>query len=256
MTTDYIDYLRRAALSPGIRALKDRALALMNLSPGQAVLDLGCGPGLDTVIYATAVGPTGSVLGIDADPAMVTAAETAARGAGVSAWLTHRAGTADTLALADSSFDVVHAERLLQHVTEPVGARITLEASRVVRRGGLVIFADTDWASLSIDVSELELERRVTRAHLTLFGNAVAGRQLPRLLRSAGLIEIETEGFSLPLEGSTLSYLLGPTERWALQTGLLTTAEWWRWRSALAYLVAPNWGYAHVTVVLAAGRRP
>jgi SAM-dependent methyltransferase len=252
----YAAYLRRAAVAPAVAAVKQRARELLALSAGDRVLDIGCGPGIDTVDYAAIVGPTGFVVGLDTDPAMIAAADDAARRAGVTGWTRHIVGQGNALPQAPQSCDAVHCERLLQHLTAPVGAQVVREAVRVTRAGGRVVVADTDWATLSIDVEEAELERRLTRVHVARFANGFAGRQIPRLLRGAGLVEVRVEHHVLPLDGAALGFLLAPTEQWALATGMLTYAEWLRWRFSLARAMTGGLGQAYVVLVLASGTRP
>ena|SRR5439155_19960771 len=58
-------------------------LALRKLMTGEAVLDVGCGAGLDSILAARAVGPSGKVIGVDMIKAMVDKAKTNAKMAGV-----------------------------------------------------------------------------------------------------------------------------------------------------------------------------
>ncbi|MDS0282688.1 class I SAM-dependent methyltransferase [Haloarcula onubensis] len=51
--------------------LRDRTIAALSLAPGDTVLDVGCGPGSNFERLADAVGPTGTVVGVDASPGMV-----------------------------------------------------------------------------------------------------------------------------------------------------------------------------------------
>src|SRR5690606_35495148 len=58
-------------------------VALASLAPGEVVVDLGCGGGLDVLVAARKVGPTGRVIGIDMTPEMVELARRNARRAGL-----------------------------------------------------------------------------------------------------------------------------------------------------------------------------
>src|SRR6185436_15568436 len=57
--------------------------SLGQLQPGQRVVDVGCGAGIDSLIAAKMVGPTGQVIGVDMTPAMLTKARRAAAEAGL-----------------------------------------------------------------------------------------------------------------------------------------------------------------------------
>src|SRR6266571_4986412 len=57
--------------------------AMANLRPGEVVVDLGCGGGLDVFLAAAKVGPTGKAIGIDMTPEMLALARTNAAKAGL-----------------------------------------------------------------------------------------------------------------------------------------------------------------------------
>ena len=82
---DYLDTTTRL-MAPS----KQRSYELMHLEPGHRVLDVGCGPGSDTLAISNLVGPTGEVYGADYDAQMVAQANERAKAAGVSARVTHR----------------------------------------------------------------------------------------------------------------------------------------------------------------------
>lgn len=75
-------------------------LALGELRPGEVVLDLGCGAGMDSILAARRVGPTGRVIGVDMTPAMVEKARANAQAAGL-ANAECRHGEAERLPVGD-----------------------------------------------------------------------------------------------------------------------------------------------------------
>jgi ubiquinone/menaquinone biosynthesis C-methylase UbiE len=116
-----------------------KLLLAAGVQPGDRVLDVGCGPGFFARMLAEAVGPQGSVVGLDAAPEMI---EYAARKARRLANCTFQAGTAEALPFADLSFDVVVSSLMVHHL--PAGARVEAvrEMHRVLRTGGTVLIAD------------------------------------------------------------------------------------------------------------------
>lgn len=140
------DYLMRLAASDLGRGYKALATAQLDLHDGLDVLDLGCGPGADLLAYAKAVGPTGSVLGLDHDADAVARAR-----ARVGGLTTVRVEEADVhrLDLASDSVDRAHTDRVLQHVAHP--GLVLAETFRVLRPGGRAVLAEPDWGTLVVD---------------------------------------------------------------------------------------------------------
>lgn len=118
---------------------------LERLVPGTDVLDVGCGPGTITMDIAGRVAP-GRVVGIDAADDAIVAARGAAEAAAVPN-LELRTDDVYALDLPDSSFDVVHAHQVLQHLTEPIAA--LREMRRVCRPGGVVAARDAVYRAMS-----------------------------------------------------------------------------------------------------------
>jgi ubiquinone/menaquinone biosynthesis C-methylase UbiE len=250
------DYLRRAAQSAPIHAIKERTYELMQIAAGSRVLDIGCGPATDTIALAQRVGASGAVMGVDHDPAMVAEANAEAVRAGTHAWTQHRQADVAALPFANGVFDACRGERVLQHLPFARAIAAVAEACRVVRSGGRVVLADTDWGTFSIDTDEVSIERRITRFHAERFFNPHAGRQLVRLLKSSGCGDVTSESHAIPVEPASVAYLLSESERYAVEAGVIAPQEWLRWRAALADAEARNLAFAHLTIVVAGGTRP
>ena len=69
--------------------IKRRSYELMGIQPGHKVLDVGCGPGTDTIILANLVGESGQVVGVDSDEVMIAEADRAAAEAGTGSRVVH-----------------------------------------------------------------------------------------------------------------------------------------------------------------------
>ncbi len=187
----YVDPETAQQLAAFTQKLKQRLLAILDLGPGQQVLDVGCGPGIHTLEIARRVEKTGCVVGIDYDPVMIGIAHQRAQTAGVDSWTTHIPAAAARLPFRANSFDASQSERLFQHVDD--GAAVLDEMIRVTRYGGKITVADSDWCTLSIDTPETEIERRIVRFLPDLFRNGYAGRQLYRLFKERRLADVQVE---------------------------------------------------------------
>ena len=109
------------------------------LSPGEVVLDLGCGAGIDTLLAGQAVRPGGRAIGLDMTEEMATRARTNAAAAGL-ANVEILFGLMEAIPLADASVDVVVSNGVLNLSTRK--SRVLAETIRVLQPGGRVALSD------------------------------------------------------------------------------------------------------------------
>lgn len=249
-----IEYLRLAAELA--QQDKQRTYAAMRLQPGYHVLDVGCGPGTDTIALAQLVGEAGRVSGIDHDPAMVSEADRRAAEAGVAGWTQHFAADATALPFEAASFDACRSERLFQHLADPASA--LAEMIRVTRPGGWVVVLETDYATLSIETEELDLERRLARFTAERVRSGYAARQLYGFFKRQHLLDVEIEAHPqiFTRYDQVRRGWLDGVEREALVAGSLTEAELIRWRASLERIAAEGAFFATLNHNLIMGRKP
>jgi arsenite methyltransferase len=109
------------------------------LQPGEDVLDVGSGAGMDTLVAAQMVGPTGSVTGIDMTPEMVVKARGSIAEMGLDN-ATIIEGSAEHLPFDDATFDVVISNGVIDLI--PDKDAVFSEITRVLRPGGRIQLAD------------------------------------------------------------------------------------------------------------------
>ena len=157
--------------------------ALSELRPGEVVLDLGSGGGLDVFLAGQRVGEAGRAIGVDMTPEMIARSRGAAREAGRTN-VEFRLGEMEHLPVADRSVDVVLSNCVINLV--PDKAAVYREAFRVLRPGGRLAVSD---------IVATGPIRPADRRDLELWGRCSSGaataEETRALLASAGFDEIQ-----------------------------------------------------------------
>ncbi len=129
-------------------------VAFANLQAGEVVLDLGCGAGVDTILMARQVGPTGRVIGVDLAPEMVNKARANAAGQGLSQ-VDIRLALAEKLPLDGDMVDAVIVNGIFNLCASK--EVIAAEIWRVLKPGGRLLVSEIILHTLGEEVSSLQV---------------------------------------------------------------------------------------------------
>lgn len=186
--------------------------ALAGLQPGEVVLDLGSGGGLDVLLASRRVGPEGFVYGLDTTPAMIELARRNAARAGATN-VEFRAGDLEDIPLLDGAVDVIVSNCVVN--LTPDKGRALKEAFRVLRPGGRLAISDI---VIDPDLEDLPFGAEEIRRSLDWAGcaaGALTSSQVRSALDEAGFreiglhVEYRMTPEELPRQTSDLAAALG-----------------------------------------------
>jgi ubiquinone/menaquinone biosynthesis C-methylase UbiE len=136
---------------------------LAALEPGETVVDLGSGSGMDSFIAALKVGPRGRVIGVDMTDEQLAKAERLRAGARL-AQVEYRKGYIEITGLADASCNAVISNGVVN--LAPEKDKVFREAARLLKRGGRLALSDI--------VTEVQLPEGIT-CNATLWAACIGG---------------------------------------------------------------------------------
>ena len=143
---------------------RNKGIELLNLRPGEKVLDIGYGTGSAAIELARRVGPSGQVWGIDISPGMNRVAEKKVQEAGLATTVKLEVGSALKLPYDDGAFDVVYMSFTLELFPEDDIVQTLAEAQRVLHSGGRI--AVVAMATVRDGANDSALEKTYKWTHL------------------------------------------------------------------------------------------
>jgi arsenite methyltransferase len=156
-------------------------LAFSGVMPGQTVVDIGSGAGIDCFLASQLVGHSGKVIGLDMTPAMIEKARANAHKGGFEN-VEFRLGEAEQMPLADNEADWIISNCVIN--LSPNKSKVFSEAYRVLKSGGQISISDIMVESLP----------KVLRENTSLYTSCVAGAisetEYLQGLREAGFVDV------------------------------------------------------------------
>lgn len=168
--------------------------ALAGLEPGETVLDLGSGGGIDCFLAAKKVGPSGRAIGVDMTPEMIDRARENARKTGA-ANVEFRLGEIENLPVADGTVDVIISNCVVNLSTDK--PRVFREAFRVLRPGGRMMVSD-----LVLQKPLPKAIRESVEAYVSCIAGALVKDDYLGAIREAGFADVavvQEKGFPAEL---------------------------------------------------------
>ncbi|MEM9256536.1 MAG: methyltransferase domain-containing protein [Pseudomonadota bacterium] len=209
---------------PHFTDYKLRSYDLLALSPGDVVLEAGCGLGDDAFRIAQRVAPTGEVVAVDASAWMIDQAAADARAAQLP--VTFQREDLRELSLPDASFSQCRIDRVLQHVEDP--RRALSELVRVLQPGGRLLAYDNHWPSFSIGAGDRDTTAIIEAHWARSFINPDIGSSLEDHFQALGMGTITVEQLPYTITDFDIAdqiYNLRATAEQAVQAGLIRGEE-------------------------------
>lgn len=224
--------LEAVYLTGDLVSQRDAVMGALRPRLGEAIVDVGCGPGLLALEIAEAVGPQGHVLAVDTSAAMVAiAARRCAQAGNVTV------GTGDAIRVPgdDGRFDALVCTQVLEYVPDVPAA--LQEFLRLLRPGGRLLLMDTDWESCVWHSSDRDRMRRMIDAWDSHCSHPQLPRTLVPSLAEAGFVDplVEVHALiTLTRNADTFARAMEDTlSRHAVRTGHVDAETASAWRSDL-----------------------
>ena len=244
-------------LAQETKPIKQRSYELMQIQPDSQVLDVGCGPAVDTIPLSEYIGDEGRIVGVDYDPLMIEVANQELAKSKTTKKVQHIQGNVFSLPFQNDEFDRIHLERLFQVFPKTAIDQIFTELNRVLKSNGRIVMVDMDIATLSVNFSDNEFERKIINHFgLKMRPNGFAGRQLIDILKKNNYKEISVELMTHSFGNLTRQYFLDWIISGAIDAKIITQGEADKWNQELIRKVEDGTFLAYITNVLVSGVKP
>lgn len=236
-----------------------RNLQWYGLKNGMKILEVGCGPGFFTEKHSLHL-PESMINALDVDGELIYKAKKRLENISPNVEFT-QASIYET-GLPDNEYDFVIARLIFLHLYEPQKA--ALEIKRILKAGGKLVIIDLDDGVFGIVEPEMELFKSIIDKLINMQkkagGNREIGRSLPRLLKSAGFVNIDLDTVSVHsdlvgIEGINCQF--NPKRfKPFLKNGILSIEEFKSIEAAYEQLLNNPNAYCMMIFMMACGMKP
>ncbi|MFQ5936119.1 MAG: methyltransferase domain-containing protein [Acidiferrobacterales bacterium] len=210
------------------------------LTPGDVVLDLGCGPGLWSPLFAEKVKPDGRIIGVDISVELLAYAEKQRQHNPLKDLMSFRQADFSAIPLDDDRVDFVFFGGCFTYVEDHL--RILEEQKRVTRKGGRIAAKDFDGADFILHPIDPTLTLKVllgasrARDRSEKYFDNFAGRKTHGSFLKAGLKDVWTKSYAIqklaPLTPAAKRYIAGNSEWHArMAEPYLSVEDYAQWRA-------------------------
>jgi len=241
-----------------IAPLKSASYSALDVFLKRKILDVGCGPGIDTCNIAKMAPQLEKIVGLDFDERMVMAANAGAEAQGLAEKVTHMKADAYEVPFEDNYFCATRSERLLMHLPDP--SRALLEMVRVTKPGGKLVIIDSDWSAMSTSTGNDQLERIIsTHVLQDMLPNGYSGRNL---IGQFNQLQLQDISLSVHAFHSTdpiiwrLFAQMDQVDQSAVAAGLVNADDIKNWHQQIAQHHQAGLFYASINLVMAVGTIP
>lgn len=182
-----IEFLERVNQLPEVQAYKPLVKQLLQIEPGQTVLDAGCGTGVDSLWMQADLKGTGTLIALDSNPTRVAYTRDRLESA-ESVIRKVEQQNLNQINLEAGSVDRIYCERVLIHAENP--QQILTEFYRVLKPGGRVVLVEPDFTGITYKTDLPDIAAKIVAARAGEIRNPAIGNQLENLAENLGF-EVE-----------------------------------------------------------------
>lgn len=165
-------------------------LRAAGLQPGWRVLDLGCGPGSFIPMIAEAIGPGGTIHGVDLSESLIQSARKKYTRSSTGCDIEFGVANALELPYSNNEFDAIWCSNLTQYLGDEDFETLVAECRRVAKSGGLIAIKDWDLSLFRVQPAAHEVIWRFATESIRAFENASREKEAPYLTQINGIRRI------------------------------------------------------------------